>query len=155
MGPTDDAARPRTGRVLGWALGCVLVAVVLGVVVGVLVTLAMGALVSDEATDGWAGLAAVVVGVLVGVVTAIVTWVVGLVVGARRYFPRGSRIPAVLLTLGTAAVGSAAVIALLDVAGVSGGAVTGSETNVLVIVAVVALSAAVFPWWERRLSRRA
>jgi hypothetical protein len=155
MTPTEvDAPRPRTGRVLGWALGAVVVALLVGVVVGVAVTLVMGALVSDEATNGWAGLAAVIVGVLAGVVAAVLAWVIGLVMGARRYFPRGSRAVAVLLTLGTAALGSAAVIALLDASGVGGGAVTGNENKLLVIIAAVALSTAVFPWWERRLSRR-
>lgn len=155
MAPTDvDASRPRTGRVLTWALGSVVVALVLGVVVGAVVALVMTALVSDEATDGWAGLAAVVVGVIAGVLTAVLAWVIGLVAGARRYFPRGSRAVAVLLTLGTAALGSAAVIVLLDATGVGGGAVTGSENRLLVIIAAVALSTAVFPWWERHLSRR-
>ncbi|WP_199422447.1 hypothetical protein [Actinotalea solisilvae] len=156
MAPTevDAPRRPRTRRVLVWALGTVVVAVVVGVVVGAVVALVMTALVSDDATDGWAGLAAVVVGVVAAVLAAVLTWVIGLVVGARRYFPRGSRAVAVLLTLGTAALGSAALIVLLDATGVGGGAVTGSENKLLVIIAMVALSAAVFPWWERRLSRR-
>ncbi len=148
-------AGPQAGRVLAWALGAVVVALVLGALVGVAAGLIVGAIVTDAQTDGWGGLVGVVIGVLVGAATAVLAWVIGLVVGARRSFPRGSRAVPVVLTLGAATLGSVVLIALLDVAGVSGGAVTGSETNLLAILAVVLASAAVYPWWAGRLSRRA
>lgn len=151
--PSTDVRTPPTGRVLTWALLTVVVALVAGAVVGVLTAVVMLQLSSDAATNGWADLAAVVVGVLVGAVTAVVTWAIGLVIGARRYFPPGSRAVPVLLTMGTTAIGSAAVVALVRAAG-GGGDALGFEHHALAVLAVVAFASAVFPWWERRLARR-
>lgn len=151
---TPEPHHPRPGRALGWALGAVVVAVVIGVVVGVVAALVLTALVPSDGSDGWGDVIAAVLGVLVGVGAAVLAWVIGLAVVARRFFPKGSRLVAVVLSLGAAALGSAAVIALLNAAGVSGGPVTGNETRLLVVIAVIALSTAVFPWWDRRLARR-
>ena len=114
----------------------------------------VGALVlsGGQDRDGWNDLAAAAFGMMAAVAAAAIVWVLLLVRGARRVFPAGRRAVPVVLTIGSGAAASVGAGLLVAVLG-DGDGIPGAL--LLLPVPAVLLSAAVFPWWQRRLDRAA
>lgn len=145
----SEATLNRTIRVVLWPLGAAATGIIVaaaGIGATFLVAQAVGS------GDGWTDVAVAVLGSFGSVALGVLVWLALLVVGARRLFPRGSRLVPVLVS---------AVIVLAVV--VLGGPLVrsadpGTASTVVLVLAVLATlgaPAVVFLLRERRERARA
>ena len=133
----------RTVRLVAGPVVAALAGLVAGIVLG---ALAIWLFTASSDGDAWSDLAGVILGAMAGASLAVLVWVIGLVVAARALFPRGRRLGAVMLTMGTTAVVVVGLTLLLRVVDVPGA--IGLEPVVLVAVVGLITSSAMFPLWD-------